>query len=163
MLRARKILSKRFLQRLEVHQGTGKSPKVQSQSPKVIRDGENADGSRYSGRYSNRWREVGYWLSSSSRMKYQSAGRNEGTNQYEKIINQGLSTIYHAKKNPSALKKPHQKRRERKTHRKEYMASNNQRERDNQCIVPSLDLPPKRHHIGDHHGNARKAIWWRTT
>ena len=40
------------------------------------------------------------------------------------------------------------------------MASDNQRERDNQRIVPSLDLPPKWHHIGreyDHHGNARKA------
>jgi len=40
------------------------------------------------------------------------------------------------------------------------MASDNQRERDNQRIVPSLDLPPKRHHIGreyDHHGDARKA------
>ena len=40
------------------------------------------------------------------------------------------------------------------------MASDNQRERDNQRIVPSLDLPPKWYHIGreyDHHGDARKA------
>jgi hypothetical protein len=58
------------------------------------------------------------------------------------------------------LSKTPSKTTRKKTHRKEYMASDNQRERDNQRIVPSLDLPPKRHHIGreyDHHGDARKA------
>ena len=81
-----------------------------------------------------------------------------GTNQYEKIIKH---TIYYAWKNLSALKNPI-KNDEKETYRKdlECMASDNQRERDNQRIVPSLDLPPKRHYIGreyDHHGNARKA------
>ena len=154
---------RRSLQCLEVHQSTGKSPRVPSQSPKSkVQSNQRWRACRCNaGVVGNPTDDVRLVTGNVVGPEWsinQSEGMG-GTNQYEKIINHGLSTIYYAGKNSSALKNPI-KNDEKEIHRKEYMASDNRRERDDQHIVPSLDVPPERHHIGreyDHHGDARKA------
>jgi hypothetical protein len=84
--------------------------------------------------------------------------------QYEKIINHGFNTICETKRknarNKSVPTSTTPNPKKTKTYGDQYMTSNHKRERDNQCPIPSWDLPLKWHSVrceDNHHGDAREA------